>query len=108
MVKYADKKIAKERILRLFEQAEKKEEMANRYAKLAREIAMKYKVRIPTKLKRRICKHCYKYLKPGKNARIRTRQGKVVVYCLECKKYMRYPYGKKAQNLKNKTSQKKT
>jgi ribonuclease P protein subunit RPR2 len=100
------KEIARERIKVLFKQAKevfnKNKSLANRYIKLARELAMKYKIRIPPELKRRFCKHCYKYLMPGKNVRVRTREGKVVYYCLECKKYMRFPYLKerKAKRIK--------
>ena len=90
------KEIVKERIKILFQQAKetfkKNPKLSNRYVKLARELAMKYKVHIPPALKRRFCKHCYAYLMPSKNVRIRTRQGKVVYYCLNCKKYMRFPY----------------
>ena len=89
-------KIAKERIDILFENAKKEfskdPELSNRYVALARKIAMKYRTRIPRELKRRFCKHCYVYLVPSKNCRIRTREGKVVYYCLNCKKYMRFPY----------------
>ena len=91
-----NKVIAKERIAVLFKQAKsvfrKEKKLANRYVKLARELAMKFKIRIAPNLKRQYCKHCYSYLMPSVNARIRTRNGKVVYYCLECKKYMRFPY----------------
>jgi len=90
------KQIAKERIKVLFQQAKKvfkkDQKLADRYVKLARELAMKFKVRIPPELKRKFCKHCYSYIMPSVNARIRTRQGKVVYYCLNCKRYMRFPY----------------
>jgi len=89
-------KLVKERIDILFKQAKeafkKDPKLSNRYVKLARELAMKFKVRIPPKLKRQFCRHCYSYLMPSKNVRIRTREGKVVYYCLDCKKYMRFPY----------------
>ena len=85
-----------ERIKILFREAKtafkKDPKLSNRYVKLARELAMKYKVRIPPALKRRFCKHCYSYLVPSVNLRVRTRNGKVVYYCLNCKKYMRFPY----------------
>ena len=85
-------KIAKERINELFDQAEKaKQEYSNRYVELARKIAMKYKVRIPPTLKKKFCKHCNEYLRPGVNCRVRTREGKIVYYCSNCKKYMRFP-----------------
>jgi ribonuclease P protein subunit RPR2 len=59
---------------------------------LARKISMKLNVRIPPVFKRRFCKHCYHYLQPGVNVRVRTKEGKVVYYCLDCRKYMRFPY----------------
>lgn len=93
------KKIASERIIILFDQAKKafKKDLklSNRYVLLARKIAMKYKVRIPSALKKQFCKHCHSYLVPSVNVRVRTKEGKVVYYCLNCKKYMRFPYKKK-------------
>jgi len=91
-------KIAKERINILFEQArkmfKKDPKLADRYVSLARKISMKLKIRIPSKLKKQFCKHCYSYLMPSVNVRIRTKDGKLVYYCLNCKKYMRFPYKK--------------
>jgi ribonuclease P protein subunit RPR2 len=93
-----NKEIARERIKKLFSEAEevfsKDKELANKYVKLARKIAMKFNLRMPRGYKRRFCKHCYSYLVPGKNVRIRTKNGKVVYYCLECKKFMRFPLSK--------------
>lgn len=92
----SDLKIAKERIKKLFDQAEKEFDkrpaLSNRYVTIARKIAMKFKVRIPKELKRRYCKNCYKYLVPGKNCRVRTQRGKVVYYCFNCKRYTRIAY----------------
>jgi len=86
--------IALERIKVLFAEAEKAAdlELANDYVAMARKIAMKYNVKIPPALKRKFCKHCNSYLKPGVNLRVRTNKGKVVYYCMNCKKYMRFPY----------------
>jgi len=88
--------IAEQRIKELFKQAriEFKNEpgLSNRYVELARKISMKYKVRMPSELKRQFCSHCYVYLYPPENCRIRTHKGKVVYYCLKCRKYMRFPY----------------
>lgn len=92
------KKIALERVEALISRAKEvfKEDkaLANRYVTLARKIAMKVRLRIPSHLKRNFCKHCYKFLMPGVNCRVRTQRGKVVYYCLECKKFMRFPYKK--------------
>ncbi len=91
-------KTAKERIIGLFKQAEemfdKDEKLADRYVELARKISMRFKVRIPKELKKRFCKHCYSYLVPGRNCRVRTHEGKVVYYCQKCRKCMRFPYKK--------------
>ena len=93
--KSRQKDIAQERIKILFQQAalvfSTNPTLAHRYVTLARKIAMKVKARIPLELKRRFCKHCYKYLQPGVNARVRTRGGKVIISCFECKKFMRIP-----------------
>jgi len=90
------KAIALERIKTLFKEArevfKRDKELANRYVELARKIAMKYKVRIPSELQKQFCKHCYKFLMPDVNCRIRLHNKKVVYYCLECKKFMRFPY----------------
>ncbi|MBU0470546.1 MAG: ribonuclease P [Nanoarchaeota archaeon] len=97
--KQKQKEIALQRIKTLFEEAEnnfsKNKALSNRYVALARKIAMKVKIRIPLDLKRRFCKHCYKYLMPGVNSRVRTREGKVIISCFECKKFTRIPTIKK-------------
>lgn len=89
-------RIAKQHITSLFKEArlmykfDKK--LSDRYVAIARRIAMKFKIRMPRQCKRRFCKHCYKYLMPGDNCRVRTARGKVVYYCFNCKKYMRIGY----------------
>jgi ribonuclease P protein subunit RPR2 len=90
----AEVEMAKERINVLFKQAEiefdNDPKLSNRYVDLARRISMKTKVRIPSELKRRFCKHCYGYFRQGENCRVRVNDGKVIYYCLNCKKYMRF------------------
>mgnify|MGYP001590146415 CR=1 FL=1 len=90
------KKLALNEINTLFNQAKEafneKPDLADKYAQKVRRIAMKYKIKLPLELKRRICKHCHKYLLPGKNLRVRTHKGHVVYYCLECKGFMRVRY----------------
>jgi ribonuclease P protein subunit RPR2 len=101
-----EKEIAKQRIEALFSSAEEvfssDAKLSNRYVALARKISMKYKVRIAPQLKRRFCKHCYSYLKPGSNCRVRLSGGHVTYYCLECKKFMRFPYTKEQKAKRNK------
>lgn len=94
--KQKSKETALERVKELLTEAGKMfgrdKNLAKRYVKMAREIAMKFKVKIPANLKRKFCKHCFNYLVPGVNLRVRTRNGNVVYYCLECKHYMRFGY----------------
>ena len=81
------------RIEQLFQEAQQifseDKALANRYVSLARKIAMKVKLKIPLKCKRKFCKHCYSYLRPGINSRVRTNRGKVTISCFECKKFTR-------------------
>jgi ribonuclease P protein subunit RPR2 len=87
------KEIAKQRVMDLFKQADEvfsdNKALANRYVKVARDIAMSVKLKMPREIKRKYCKHCYSYLKPGVNSRVRMRPGKIVIACLNCKKFMR-------------------
>ncbi|MCW3134126.1 MAG: hypothetical protein N2V78_07365 [Methanophagales archaeon] len=92
--------IALQRIERLFELAEiearkagvKTRSRCDRYVQLARAIGMRYRVRIPSHLKMRICSGCYSFLIPGKNARVRLRGDYITTTCLRCGAQMRRPY----------------
>ncbi len=93
------KDIARQRIELLFEMANKIHkqypDLAQRYVDLARKIGMRCRVKIPSWLKRRICKHCKSFLIPGVNCRVRLRTNRfphVVVTCFKCGRPMRYPY----------------
>lgn len=90
----ATKKIAKERISELFRQARLAfaghPERSNRYVELARRIAMRQRVRIDREFRRQYCHHCYAFLVPGCNMRVRVHDGNVVVTCGSCKGKMRY------------------
>jgi ribonuclease P protein subunit RPR2 len=83
-------KIAKERIVLLFEEADKTVDsnalLARRYAMLARKIGMRYNVRLTREQKRHICKNCRAYLKPGCTSLHRVRNGRIRITCLLCKK----------------------
>jgi ribonuclease P protein subunit RPR2 len=88
------KKIAHERIGILFEQAllsfSLYPERSNRYVDIARRIAMRQRIRIDRKFRRQYCHHCYSFLVPGKNMRVRVHRGNVVVTCHSCNKKTRY------------------
>lgn len=90
-------KEAKEEIANFFEKAsevfKENKALANDYVRKARRIAMKFQIkRLPKNCNRRYCKHCHAFLVPGENLRVRTREGHVVYYCLDCKKFTRYRY----------------
>jgi ribonuclease P protein subunit RPR2 len=88
------KKIAQERIGILFGQARmafsKHPERSNRYVDIARRIAMRQRIRIDREFRRQYCHHCYSFLVPGKNMRVRVHRGNVVVTCSSCNKKTRY------------------
>ncbi|MFP4045759.1 MAG: ribonuclease P protein component 4 [Candidatus Aenigmatarchaeota archaeon] len=92
------RKIARERMEILFEEAEKAfpehQERSDRYVELARKIGMRYKVKIPKEYKRRFCSNCYSYLKPGVNCKVRVNSEEKTVRweCEECGNLHRYPY----------------
>lgn len=90
----ATRKIAKERISTLFVQARQAfaehPERSNRYVDLARKIAMRQRVRIDRELRRQFCHHCYAFLVPGRNMRVRVHRGHVVVTCGSCNRKMHY------------------
>ena len=87
------KKIARERIEILFGQAKEAfgthPERSNRYVDLARKIAMRQRIRIDRQFRRQFCHHCYTFLVPGKNMRVRVHRGTVVITCHTCNKKTR-------------------
>ena len=93
------KKIAKERIKKLFDMAKEKAKQENwslskRYITLARKIAMKHQLSI-SKYKRNFCKNCNSYYN-SKTSRTRTKKKdmRVIKTCLVCGNIQRYPYVK--------------
>jgi len=94
--------IALQRIRILFNEAKnafgKDKKLSNRYVQLARRIAMKYKVKMPSELKKRFCSNCHHYLVPPINCRVRIRNRKLVYYCADCRHFMRFPYTKKQKS----------
>lgn len=92
--KTAERALALHRIRKLVALAgDSQEERRRRYVQLARRIAMRYQVSLPTDLRRRICRSCDELLVPGRTARVRVSQGRVAVTCLRCGSVRRFPYG---------------
>jgi len=91
------KDIASQRIERLLELAEKcfseDEDKSHRYAELAWKIKLKSRINIPKKWRRRICRNCKRFLKPGpkNNCKIRIYRSKVIIKCMECGYKRRFP-----------------
>jgi len=77
--------IALERIRKLLSMA-KDNPLQKRYVKLAKKVSTRTRTRIPSDLKRQICKGCDAILIPGKNATVRMKQGKLRMKCAECGK----------------------
>ncbi|MCS7132014.1 MAG: ribonuclease P [Hadesarchaea archaeon] len=97
-----DRVIAAERIERLFELAERvfdgRPALADRYVQLAWRLATRYNLRMPAYLKRKFCRKCLSFLRPGVSCRVRTRSRpspSVVITCLRCGHHMRVPYRRK-------------
>ena len=104
------KKMAALCINELFDQAgqvfKKDPDKADECVALARKVGMKTKVRMPSEFKRRFCKHCNKYLVPSINCRVLTRNGMIIYYCLNCKKYNKFVF-KTTKSRKQKMERKK-
>ena len=66
-------------------------ERGRSYVQTARQLAQRQRLTLPKSFRRRTCDRCDAYLIPGKNARVRTQDGHVVVTC-ECGEIARYPY----------------
>ena len=94
----ATKQTALQRVRTLFRLAREviheDPELAQRYVKIARKIAMGTKLRLPREYKRLVCKHCKSFILPGVNCRVRIqsrREPHVVMTCLNCGRHSRMP-----------------
>ena len=65
--------------------------LAQRYIHLARRIATRMVVPVPSSVRRRVCRQCGAYLLPGVSSRTRIHRGRIIVYCTQCHAYSRYP-----------------
>lgn len=92
-----ERKIAAERINVLFSLAEKyaskgNTQRADRYVQLAWKIGMRYNISVPGYLKRRYCRGCHTYLRPGVNCRVRLTGDRVTITCENCGRFYRFPF----------------
>ncbi|MCX8202594.1 MAG: ribonuclease P [Candidatus Micrarchaeota archaeon] len=84
-------------LLALAEQFVKKNpERTKRYVFLARKLSSRYRVGIPKRFKKRICKICNTIWIPGYNVKIRlNKRLKAVEYVCACGSLRRFGYSKK-------------
>ena len=87
---------AAERVERLHELAraavaDGEDDRARYYVRLARRVAERNRLSLPREFRRFTCDRCDAYLRPGRNARVRLRDGHVVITC-DCGAHARYPY----------------
>jgi len=90
------KQIALERIEILLDLAGKNfdtnRERSKRYVELAWRIATHCRVRFPPHLKRKFCRKCLVFWKPGVTCRVRLKRGTRVITCLNCGRVFRIPF----------------
>ena len=90
------RQIAVERMNILFDRAEMEfithPERSNRYVEMALKLSTKYNISVPDKWKRRYCKSCKSFLKPGRNCTVRLVNSQVNILCGECGHAMKIPY----------------
>jgi ribonuclease P protein subunit RPR2 len=91
--------IAEERVNILFYLAERSAlsgdlESASRYVGRARDIALKYNIRLGQRYAGNFCRGCGKYLLPGKTSivRINSKEKRVETKCLSCHEKRYRPY----------------
>ncbi|WP_049995947.1 ribonuclease P protein component 4 [Halococcus sediminicola] len=65
---------------------------ARECVRLARRVAERNRRPLPRTFRRFTCDACDGYLLPGRNCRVRTQDGHVVITC-DCGTQARYPYG---------------
>lgn len=66
-------------------------ELARAYVRLARRVAERNRITLPRRFRQYTCDRCDRYRRPGETARVRVRDGTVVVTC-ECGAIDRFPY----------------
>jgi ribonuclease P protein subunit RPR2 len=95
--KKLEKQIAGERIRILLQRAQKIKmddcELARRYVELAKNIAVRYRVKIPKELKMTFCKKCLHLYRSGR-VRVRIRKARIITTCLNCGFERRIPIKK--------------
>ena len=85
--------IARKRISFLFREAssvfKNNPALADSHVKTARKLAMKFKIKLSSQMKRKFCKNCYRLLVPGINTRVRLHKHRLIYYCQNCRNHTR-------------------
>lgn len=66
-------------------------DLAQRYARLARRVAMRHQAPLSRDQKVQVCRACGAYLVPGATSRVRLQRHRVVTTCLHCGALRRRP-----------------
>jgi ribonuclease P protein subunit RPR2 len=66
-------------------------DLADRYASLARRVAMRYQLPLRRADKTQVCRDCGAYRVPGRNTRVRIQSGRIITTCLACGAIRRRP-----------------
>ncbi len=90
------KRLASERVERLFELAESEfkrhPEFADRYVRAAWRLKTRYNLKLPPEIKLKFCRKCLSFWSPGSSCRVRVRPRCVVITCLRCGQVKRLPF----------------
>lgn len=65
-------------------------DLADRYARLARRVAMRYQLTLAPDQKTQVCRDCGAYRVPA-HTRVRVHRGRIVTTCLACGSIRRRP-----------------
>ena len=88
LTKSEQRKIATDRIAELFTLAhnayDQNQAQANRYIKIALDIRNKFKIKLSPAQKKVFCKNCKRFLSPGTNCIVRTKNKTILYHCKEC------------------------
>ncbi|MFW5902742.1 MAG: ribonuclease P protein component 4 [archaeon] len=101
------KRIAEERIKKLFEEAEaqfrKHPKRSDRYTELALKISERYNKTMSKNLKKKFCPSCHCYWVLGETVKVRadSRNNRVIYKCLKCGGKRTYGYSEEKQNKSN-------
>ena len=89
-----EKKSAQDEVKRIFDLAKsfvsKDISKSMLYVTKARRLAMHHRMKLSRNYKGKFCKKCNTYFVPGKTVRVRTKEGKIVYTCLNCRKVRRF------------------